>query len=145
MNTSTPAQVPASALPKRPPRELLALARHGLDEAAATKPAGPRYATAHLSALRCAAAVLAARARPSSESRRPRTRPTSVWVLLPQVAPELGEWASFFGAAALKRAAAEAGLPNAVTDREADEMVADAEVFYRSAALTCGLSTEECR
>lgn len=120
-----------SEMPARSGRELLALARHGLDEAATTKHAGPRYATAHLSALRCAAAVLAVRARPLPPgARRPRSRPASVWVLLIQVAPELGEWASFFATAAIKRAACEAGLPRAVTDREADEMVRDAERFY---------------
>ena len=136
---SAPIEVPASAMPHRKPSELLALARHGLDEAATTRLAGPRYATAHLSALRCAAAVLAAaaRARPSSE-RRPRTRPTSVWVLLMQCAPELGEWASFFAACSMKRAAAEAGLPRAVTDREADELLRDAEMFYEMVETTLG-------
>ena len=43
---------------------LLAAARHGLDEAATSSRPAQRYASAHLAALRCAAAVLAARARP---------------------------------------------------------------------------------
>jgi hypothetical protein len=84
-----------------------------------------RYATAHLAALRGAAAVLAARTRPEPGRRRPR----SAWVLIGQVAPELAEWAAFFAAGAAKRAAAEAGLSHAVTEREADDLVRDATTF----------------
>ena len=65
--------------------------------------------------------MLAARTRPEPARRRPR----SAWVLLGQVAPELGEWATFFAAGAAKRAAAEAGLSHAVTEREADDLVRD--------------------
>jgi hypothetical protein len=50
-------------------------------------------------------------------------------VLLAQVAPELGEWATFFAAGAAKRAAAEAGLSHAVTEREADDLVRDVGAF----------------
>ncbi|WP_420843204.1 SAV_6107 family HEPN domain-containing protein [Cryptosporangium phraense] len=139
----TPVGIPASALPHRTPRELLALARHGLGEAAVTRAAGPRYATAHLAALRAAAAVLAVRARPLPPgTRRPRSRPASVWVLLTQVAPELGEWAAFFATAAVKRAAAEAGLPRAVTTREADDLLRDAERFCTLIETTLGLPAE---
>jgi hypothetical protein len=98
-----------------------------------------RYAAAHLSALRSAAAVIAARARPTTgphahPDSRPaaaprRTRPLSAWVLLASVAPELAEWAAFFASGARKRAAAEAGLPGAVTAREADDLLRDAETF----------------
>ena len=70
-----------------------------------TTVATERYAAAHLAALRTAAAVLAVRTRPAAHQ-----RPRNVWVLLPQVAPELTEWAAFFAAGAGKRAAAEAGL-----------------------------------
>jgi hypothetical protein len=139
----TPVAVPASALPHRPPRELLALARHGLGEAAVTRASGPRYATAHLAALRAAAAVLAVRARPLPPgTRRQRSRPTSVWVLLTQVAPELGEWATFFAAAAVKRAAAEAGLPRVVSAREADDLLRDAERFCALVEMTLGLPSQ---
>ena len=62
--------------------DLLGVARHGLAEAATAGSAGERYAAAHLSALRAAAAVLASRARPAGGRRGPR----SVWVVLPQVA-----------------------------------------------------------
>ena len=50
-------------------------------------------------------------------------------MLLGQVAPELGEWATFFAAGAAKRAAAEAGLSRAVTEREADDLVRDVGAF----------------
>jgi SAV_6107-like HEPN len=114
-----PPAIPAAA------GQLLDQAHRGLDEAAATTDPRQRYATAHLAALRGAAAVLAARTRPESGRRRPR----SAWVLLGQVAPELGEWATFFAAGAAKRAAAEAGLSSAVTEREADDLVRDVEAF----------------
>jgi hypothetical protein len=107
---------------------LLALARDGLDEAAAAGSPSERYAAAHLSALRSAAAVIGARALPAPPTTR-RTRPLSAWVLLATVAPELGEWATFFAAGARKRAAADARIPGAVTAREADDLLRDAETF----------------
>jgi L-fucose isomerase-like protein len=117
---------------------LLEQARHGLREAA-TMPAAPdRYAGAHLAALRAAAAVLAARAQ-ATDPRVRRRRPTSAWVLLTAVAPELGEWAAFFAAGAGKRAAAEAGVEHAVTSREADDLVRDVETFVALVETTLGL------
>jgi SAV_6107-like HEPN len=123
-------RVMADQLPLPPPlppaaTQLLDQASRALAEAAASTDARQRYATAHLGALRAAAAVLAARTRPESGRRRPR----SAWVLLSQVAPELGEWATFFAAGATKRAAAEAGLSHAVTEREADDLVRDVRAF----------------
>lgn len=118
--------IPAHLLPHRTPAELLRLARRGLLEAANTEADGLRYATAHLAALRAAAAVLAALARPAP---RRRGRPTSVWALLTIVAPELSEWAMFFATGAVKRAAAEAGIPHTVTTREADDLVREAGRF----------------
>lgn len=129
--------VPAHALPHRTPRELLSLARQGLEEAAETRKDGLRYATAHLAALRAAAAVLAARARPAPGR---RSRVTSVWQLLVLVAPELSEWASFFAAGAQKRAAAEAGIPRVVTAREADDLIRAAEQFIAVVEVALGLS-----
>jgi len=114
-----PPALPAAAA------QLLDQAHRGHAEAAASTDARERYATAHLAALRAAAAVLAARTRPEGGRRRPR----SAWVLLGQVAPELGEWATFFAAGAAKRAAAEAGLSRAVTEREADDLVRDVGSF----------------
>ncbi|MFE2872534.1 MULTISPECIES: SAV_6107 family HEPN domain-containing protein [unclassified Embleya] len=112
--------------------DLLTQARRGLTEAAVDRDAAERYATAHLAALRVAAAVLAARAQADDErAGRRRRAPRSAWELLPKVAPELTEWAAFFAAGARKRAAAEAGLPGAVTGREADDLIRDVETFFR--------------
>src|SRR3954463_7206277 len=105
---------------------LLAAARGALREAVHADSPGERFAAAHLSALRAAAAVLAARARPNDARVR---RPTSAWVLLTGVAPELGEWATYFAAGADKRAAALAGLRTSVTAREADDLLRDAHIF----------------
>jgi hypothetical protein len=131
--------VPAAQLPLPPAlpaaaASLLDQARRGLAAAAAAVDPRDRYATAHLAALRAAAAVLAARTRPESGRRRPR----SAWVLLGQVAPELGEWATFFAAGAGKRAAAEAGLSRAVTERESDDLVRDVGAFIAVVETTLG-------
>jgi SAV_6107-like HEPN len=119
-------------LPLPPPlpvaaAQLLTQARRALAEAAGSTDPRQRYATAHLAALRGAAAVLAA-----------LTRPRSAWVLLGEVAPELGEWATFFAAGAGKRAAAEAGLSRAVTEREADDLVRDAGAFLAVVGVRLG-------
>jgi SAV_6107-like HEPN len=129
----------AMTLPLPPPLpsaavQLLGQARAALAEAAGATDARQRYATAHLGALRAAAAVLAARTRPEPGRRRPR----SAWVLLGEVAPELGEWATFFAAGAAKRAAAEAGLSHAVTEREADDLVRDVRAFLDVVEHTLG-------
>jgi hypothetical protein len=129
--------VPAHAFPHRTPRELVALARRGLDEAAEIRSEGLRFATAHLAALRGAAAVLAARATPSPGR---RSRVTSVWSLLVLVAPELSEWSTFFAATASKRAAAEAGIPHVVSPREADDLLRAAEQFIAVVEVALGLS-----
>ena len=104
-------------------RDLLADAGRGLGRAIREQDAADRYAAAHLAALRAAAALLAARARPV------RGRRGSVWEMITKVAPEFAEWATFFAAGSAKRRAAEAGLPHAVRPREADDMVRQAAVF----------------
>ncbi|MGH3888342.1 MAG: SAV_6107 family HEPN domain-containing protein [Pseudonocardiaceae bacterium] len=83
-----------------------------------------RYTQAQLAALRAAAAVLAARARP-----RRRSRPTSAWVLLATVAPELAEWSAYFAATSATRSVAEAGVRRLVTTRDADDLVRQAGEF----------------
>nr|WP_307831385.1 SAV_6107 family HEPN domain-containing protein [Nucisporomicrobium flavum] len=130
--------VPANLLPSRTPAQLLAIARQGLAEAARTRPDGLRYAAAHLAALRAAAAVLAARARPAAPTRRNRV--TSTWSLLVLVAPEFGDWASYFALGATKRAAAEAGIPRVVTAREADDLLTAAETFVSLVQAALGLA-----
>lgn len=104
-------------------RDLLADASRGLGRAIRATEAGDRYAAAHLAALRAAAAVLAARARPV------RGRRGSAWELITRVAPEFTEWAAFFAAGSAKRQAAEAGLHRMVTPREADDMVRQVATF----------------
>lgn len=96
-----------------------------------------RYALAHVAALRATAALLAARAQPMPVQRR---RQKNAWVLLTEVAPELAEWASFFSAGAGKRAAAEAGSRRAVTEREADDLVRDADRFLALVETSLGLT-----
>jgi hypothetical protein len=115
---------------------LMESARHGLAAAEDEPTAGGRYVGAHLAALRAAAAVVAARAEPPAGRRK---RPQSVWELLPKVEPALREWAAFFAASAAKRAAAEAGLPRAVSGREADELLRDAESFVSLAEGALGI------
>ena len=116
MSASSVVTIPAYLLPHRTPAELLRLARQGVAEAAATACDGLRYATAHLAALRAAAAVLAVRAQPAP---RRRNQVTSVWVLL---------------------AAAQAGVRGVVTAREADDLVRAAEQFIGLVETTLGMS-----
>jgi hypothetical protein len=59
---------------------------------------------------------------------------------LGSVAPELVEWAAFFAAGATKRAAAQAGLPDAATQREADDLVRDVETFLAVVERSVGLA-----
>jgi hypothetical protein len=115
---------------------LMESARHGLAAADDETTPGGRYVGAHLAALRAAAAVVAARAEPPSARRR---RPQSVWELLPKVEPALREWAAFFAAGAAKRAAAEAGLPRAVSAGEADDLLRDAGTFVSLAEGALGI------
>lgn len=120
MGSTTVSSAPASAA-----ADCLARAERALLEAGATTEHTVRYACAHVAALRTAAAVLAVRTRPHPRGER------NAWVLLARVAPELTEWAAFFAAGAPKRAAAEAGLARAVSTREADDLLRDAECFVR--------------
>lgn len=89
-----------------------------------------------MSALQATAALLAARARPASGKSR---SVKNAWVLLAEVAPEFAEWADFFAAGAKKRAAAEAGSTRAVTIREADDLVREADRFLALIETSLGL------
>src|SRR3712207_4110897 len=109
-----------------------------LSEAITSTDAGLRYAHAHVAALRATAALLAARATPVP-GRRSRVQ-RNAWVLLAQVAPEFAEWAAFFSAGAAKRAAAEAGSARAVTQREADDLVRDADRYLGLVEESLGLT-----
>jgi hypothetical protein len=99
---------------------LLSQAKTTWAEAVLEPRAPEKYRSAHLAALRAAAAVLALRARPVSASRR---RPTSAWVLLEAVAPELAEWTVYFADSAQRRAAIEAGATSVVSERDADDLL----------------------
>ncbi len=116
---ATPVSAPVSASV----RALLTDASRELDSALRADAPAERFAAAHLAALRAAAAVLAARARPATGRR------ASAWELLARVAPELGEWAAFFAAGSPLRQAVQAGLPRAVPDRMADDMVRQSAAF----------------
>lgn len=96
-----------------------------------------RYALAHVAALRATAALLAVRAQPMPVQKR---RQKNAWVLLTEIAPEFTEWASFFAAGATKRAAAEAGSRRAVSEREADDLVRDADRFLALVETSLGLT-----
>jgi SAV_6107-like HEPN len=121
------------ATPGRAPRRvaptalaLLESARHGLVSAADESGAGGRFVAA----------------RPAPGTGRRRKGPSSVWELLPRVEPALAEWAAFFAAGAGKRAAAEAGLPRAVSGREADDLLRDAETFLSLAEEALGVAAQ---
>lgn len=110
--------------PPVPPavHELLERSRSTLEAACRTSDVAERYLEAHLGALRAAAALVAARTVPS-----PRSRPRSVWQVLPALAPDLGEWAAFFAGTSSRRAVLDRGgwLPA----READDLLRQAEMF----------------
>ncbi|MFJ2955909.1 SAV_6107 family HEPN domain-containing protein [Streptomyces sp. NPDC087270] len=110
--------------------DLLTQAHIGLQEAALLEPPHERYATAHLAALRTAAAVLAVRGRPEPNPRK-RGRIRSVWEVLPEVAPELAEWSALFAAGAERRARADAGIAGAAGPRDADDLLRSAAMFLR--------------
>ncbi|MCC9308780.1 hypothetical protein LN042_17095 [Kitasatospora sp. RB6PN24] len=114
-------------------RDLLAQAQRTLLAADAAEDPLERFATAHLAALRTTAAVLAVRGRPEKNPRR-RKAIRSAWEVLPEVAPELSEWAVYFAAGASKRAAAEAGLRGAASVRDADDLIRNTAVFLRLVA-----------
>ncbi|MGH3972445.1 MAG: SAV_6107 family HEPN domain-containing protein [Pseudonocardiaceae bacterium] len=114
--------------PRADVRSLFEQARRGLVDAEYAAHPLDRYTQAHLAALRAAAAVVAAYAKP-----RRHSPPTSVWVLLARVAPELAEWSSFFAATSATRSAAEAGVRRLITTRDANDLVRQAGEFFNVA------------
>jgi SAV_6107-like HEPN len=134
MSATTLARPPISTAA----RMLLDRSRAGLLQACEARTAGERYVTAHLAALRAAAAVLAVRSRPGG-----RGGPRSVWEVMPRIAPELGEWASFFASTASRRAAIEAGRTDVVSAREADDLLRDAEAFHHLVESSLGLPYQQ--
>jgi len=132
---SFPSHLPAAT------HSYLERAARSLCEAITSSEVTMRYACAHVAALRATAALLAARANPTAGSmKRGRAQQKNAWVLLAEVAPEFREWAAFFAAGAAKRAAAEAGSSRAVTEREADDLVRDADRFLGLVEQSLGLT-----
>lgn len=103
---------------------LLAQAKQTWAEAVLEPRAAEKYRLSHVAALRAAAALLALRAQPAL-----RRRPTSAWVLLDGVAPELADWSAYFADSAQRRAAIEAGASRIVTERDADDLLRAAGEF----------------
>jgi len=136
-----PASTPASQALGERALELLDRASVLLGESAVAREPGDRFVSAHLAALRAAAAVLAVRGRPPR--RRGAGRSLSAWVLLPQVAPELTDWARLFAEAAPRRAAVETGRPEAVTAAQAERHRRDAEAFVHEVAAGLGARVQE--
>ncbi|MFB8241578.1 SAV_6107 family HEPN domain-containing protein [Kitasatospora purpeofusca] len=118
--------------------DLLAEAHRTLDRARSLPDPLERYAAAHLAALRTVAAVLAVRGRPEKSERRRRAI-RSAWEVLPEVAPELAEWAPYFAAGARRRAAAEAGIRGAASARDADDLIRNSALFLRLVERLLGL------
>lgn len=116
--------------------DLLERAREGLLLACHSGTAPERYTQAHLAALRAGAALLAARTVPSR-----RTRPRSVWEVLPTVAPELTEWAVYFADSGRRRLALERGA-GCVTARDADDLVRSGERFLELVRVLLHLPCE---
>ncbi len=82
-------------------------------------------------AYRCAEQV--ALAVVTASPRRGRGR-ADVWTLLVAAAPELGEWGGYFAAIAPRALAAEAGVRGVVGEREAADLVRDAQQFLLESA-----------
>lgn len=104
-------------------RDLLRTAVLALDDAYQAQTPQERYVAAHIAALRAGAALLAVRAKPSRSSRI-----RSVWQMLPGIAPDLGEWCAYFDAIGSRRVFVEIGR-EAVSQRQADDLVRDAQLF----------------
>ncbi|RJQ78689.1 chromosome segregation protein SMC [Pseudonocardiaceae bacterium YIM PH 21723] len=125
MHPPDPRQLPhRPSTPAGSVRSLLRQAQVALSDAHYEHRPADRYVYAHTAALRAAAALLALRGKPGR-----RTKPTSVWVLLAKVAPELAEWADLFAAGSARRHAAQTGVNRAVPQRDADDLLRQSEQF----------------
>lgn len=115
-------------------RDLLRTAVIALDDAYQAQSTTQRYVAAHVAALRAGAALLAVKAKPT---RSHRIR--SVWQMVPRIAPELGEWCAYFDAIGKRRVFVEIGSEQ-VTQRQADDLVRDAEAFADQIARILNVS-----
>lgn len=114
---------------------VLGQARALVADARSEPVAADRFRIAHLAALRGTAALLAVLTSTAIPVRR---RPTSAWVLLAGALPEFADWAAYFAAGQGRRAAADAGVREAVTAAEAADLVDATTTFLRlvEAAVT---------
>ncbi len=115
---------------------LLTQARQTWAEAVLEPQPAEKYRGAHIAALRAAASVLALKARPAVTGNR---RPTSAWVLLDRLAPELSEWSAYFSDSAQRRAAIEAGSVSVVSERDADDLLRAAGEFISIVERMAGM------
>lgn len=120
---------------------LLNQARRGIQAAREESDLVERFTGAYLSALRAAAAVLAARGRPH----RGRAKPESTWSLLESATPELAGWASYFAAFSTRHAALQSGASRGADEEAANDLVqrageflAIADVIVRGQATSDG-------
>lgn len=114
-------------------KDLLRTSLIALDDAYQSATPAERYVAAHVAALRAGAALLATRARPSRSARI-----RSVWQMVPAIAPELGEWCAYFDAIGRRRVFVEIGQEH-VTQRQADDLMRDAEAFLEQIAGILGV------
>jgi hypothetical protein len=115
-------------------RDLLRTAVIALDDAYQAQSPAARYIAAHVAALRAGAALLAVKAKPARSNRI-----RSVWQMVPEIAPELGEWCAYFDAIGKRRVFVEIGSEH-VTQRQADDLVRDAEAFADQIARILNVS-----
>lgn len=127
---------PALTAATRPPLrdassalDLLDRSRQSLLTACQSAVVTERFIQAQLGALRAAAALVAAR----PTTWRPQG-PHSLWELLPTVAPELSEWADFFEVTTPRPRTSPA-----ITSREADDLLRQAETFLDLVCRSLGL------
>lgn len=114
-------------------KDLLRTALIALDDAYQAPTAADRYVAAHVAALRAGAALLATRAKPTRSSRI-----RSVWQMLPTIAPELQELCTYFALIGQRRVFVEIGREH-VTQRQADDLMRDAEAFTEQIAGILGV------
>lgn len=111
--------------------DLLDRSGASLREACLATASRERYLKAHLAALRAAAALVGARTRRDVRTGR------GLWEALAAVAPELGEWATYFAASGGRSRRMLRG-PVPVSSRDADDLVRAAQTFADRVAALLG-------
>jgi SAV_6107-like HEPN len=106
---------------------LLQSARHELATAKCATTTASKYAAAYLAALYAAAALVAARSEPRVAGSR--KRPSNVWELLPTVESAFSGWAAYFTDHTHYRATGRGEHFYAISSREANKLLDDAEAF----------------